>query len=326
MDTRERPDLDAEYRQLREECGLLRRSRALIAVTGPDAAEFLQGQVTNDVEALTAGNGCYAALLDRKGHIQTDMTIICRDEGDFLLDTPESAGDRLLKHLSMYKVGRDVEVARSGLVTVTVAGPATPSVTGVVPGPEHSSSHQTIAGARCLAVSTGQGLDLICEPGEADAVVAQLEADGAVEVSEDALEILRVEAGRPGLDTEMAAAPMPAEAGIVERAVSFTKGCYIGQEPVARLHYKGRPNRFLRGLKPDGPVGPGDTVHLGERELGSIGTTVLSPASGRIALAILRKEAEPGTRVEVDTGDGPVPATVTDLPFADPGLNGGEAP
>jgi folate-binding Fe-S cluster repair protein YgfZ len=110
---------------------------------------------------------------------------------------------------------------------------------------------------------------------------------------------------------------MPAEAGIVERAVSFTKGCYIGQEPVARLHYKGRPNRFLRGLKLEGAAEPGNTVRLGERELGSIGTAVHSPASGRIALAILRKEAEPGGRVEVETGNGPVEATVTDLPFVE---------
>jgi folate-binding Fe-S cluster repair protein YgfZ len=106
--------------------------------------------------------------------------------------------------------------------------------------------------------------------------------------------------------------------------VSFTKGCYIGQEPVARLHYKGRPNRFLRGLRTEGPVSPGDPVRLEERELGSIGTFALSPASGRIALAILRKEAEPGSRVEVGTGDGTVAATVTDLPFAGPETPDGE--
>ncbi len=113
----------------------------------------------------------------------------------------------------------------------------------------------------------------------------------------------------------MGAAPMPAEAGIVERAVSFTKGCYIGQEPVARLHYKGRPNRHLRGLRLDGPVAAGDPVRLADRELGAVGTAVLSPASGRIGLAILRREAEPGDRVTVTTAEGEVEATVTDLPF-----------
>ncbi|HRV60761.1 MAG TPA: glycine cleavage T C-terminal barrel domain-containing protein, partial [Solirubrobacterales bacterium] len=103
----------------------------------------------------------------------------------------------------------------------------------------------------------------------------------------------------------------------VERAVSFTKGCYIGQEPVARLHYKGRPNRHLRGLKLAGPVSPGDPVQLDEKPLGEIGTAVLSPASGRIALAILRKEAEPGSTVSVETGEGPVEAQVVELPFVE---------
>jgi folate-binding protein YgfZ len=324
MTTLERPDLDAEYRQLREECGLLRRPRAVIAVAGPDAAEFLQGQVTNDIEALGPGDGCYAALLDRKGHVQADMYVICRGEGDILLDAPEAAADGLFKHLSMYKVGRDVDLARTGLAVVSLIGPGTPAVSAIVPGPEFTSKPQTVAGADCLAVSTHLGVDLICEEAQVDAVISALEAGGAVAVSEAAAEVLRVEAGRPALATEMANSPMPAEAGIVERAVSFTKGCYIGQEPVARLHYKGRPNRFLRGLRTEGPVSPGDPVRLEERELGSIGTFALSPASGRIALAILRKEAEPGSRVEVGTGDGTVAATVTDLPFAGPETPDGE--
>jgi folate-binding protein YgfZ len=148
-------------------------------------------------------------------------------------------------------------------------------------------------------------------------VRSQLLADDAIPVSEAAAEILRVENGRPRFGAEMTEANMPAEAGIVERAVSFTKGCYIGQEPVARLHYKGRPNRHLRGLKPAGPVSSGDKVRLGDRDLGSVGTAVLSPASGRIALAILRKEAEPDSTVTVETAEGEVEATVVDLPFVE---------
>jgi folate-binding Fe-S cluster repair protein YgfZ len=92
---------------------------------------------------------------------------------------------------------------------------------------------------------------------------------------------------------------MPQEAGINERAVSFTKGCYIGQETVARLHYKGKPNRHLRRLRLDREVSPGDPVHAGERQVGTIGTSVLSPAEGPLALAILRREAEPGAEVIV---------------------------
>ncbi len=215
----------------------------------------------------------------------------------------------------MYMIGRDVEVAESDREVISLIGPGSTSVSGLAPGPELSFTEAKIAGALCLAVATDTGLDLICSGSDADAVAEQLEADRAVPVSAETAEVLRVETGRPRLETEMANAPMPAEAGIVERAVSFTKGCYIGQEPVARLHYRGKPNRYLRGLRLEGPASAGDPVRLADRELGSIGTAVLSPASGRVALAILRKEAEPGTEVSVETGAGEVRATVAELPF-----------
>src|SRR5439155_20798775 len=102
--------------------------------------------------------------------------------------------------------------------------------------------------------------------------IAALEDHGIPEVDEEAAEIIRVESGVPRLGREMSTDTMPAEAGIVDRAVSFEKGCYIGQETVARLHYRGRPNRRLRGLLLDGPAAPGDLVRLGDREVGEIGT------------------------------------------------------
>ena len=106
---------------------------------------------------------------------------------------------------------------------------------------------------------------------------------------------------------------MPAEAGIVEATVSFTKGCYIGQETVARLHYKGRPNRHLRGLRLSAPAAPGAALRLGEKEVGALGTACVSPALGPIALAIVRREAEPGAELAV--GEDGVTAHVVDLPF-----------
>lgn len=309
-------DLDGEYRQIREECGMVARAdRAWIAVTGPDAAEFLQGQVTNETEQLSPGSGTYAALLDRKGHMQADMRILRLADEEFLIDTEPETGPVLLKHLTMYKIGRKVDVTDTDRSLFSLIGPGTFGVVELAPGGENDFTPATIAGADCLVVATDEGLDVICEPDSAEAVRSQLLADDAIPVSEAAAEILRVENGRPRFGAEMTEANMPAEAGIVERAISFTKGCYIGQEPVARLHYKGRPNRHLRGLKPAGPVSAGDTVRLGDRDLGSIGTAVLSPASGRIALAILRKEAEPDSTVTVDTAEGEVEATVVDLPF-----------
>jgi folate-binding Fe-S cluster repair protein YgfZ len=106
---------------------------------------------------------------------------------------------------------------------------------------------------------------------------------------------------------------MPAEAGIVEQAVSFTKGCYIGQETVARLHYKGKPNRHLRGLRLSAPAPPGAALRLGEKEVGTLGSAAVSPALGPVGLAILRREAEPGTTVAV--GEDGVTAEVVALPF-----------
>ncbi|HNC92785.1 MAG TPA: glycine cleavage T C-terminal barrel domain-containing protein [Solirubrobacterales bacterium] len=310
------PDLDAEYRQIREECGLIERAdRAWLEVTGPDAAGFLQSQVTNETEELAAGSGVYAALLDRKGHLQAEMRILRLDGERFLIDTEATTGPALLKHFSMYKIGRKVEVGETDRALFSLIGPAAVEVTGLTPGSENDFTETVIAGAGCLVVVTALGLDVICDPGSSDAVRAQLEADRAVPVSAEAAEILRVERGRPRFGFDMTEANMPAEAGIVDRAVSFTKGCYIGQEPVARLHYKGRPNRHLRGLRPGGPVAHGDPVRLGDRQLGEVGTAVLSPASGRIALSILRKEAEPGSVVTVETEAGEVEAEVVELPF-----------
>lgn len=284
-------------------------------VTGPDAAEFLQGQITNDAESLASGSGCYALLLDRKGHIQADMRVLRRSEEVFQADTSPAAGPSLFKHLKTYMIGRDVVVEEANLALISLLGPGSTSVSGLAPGDEMDFTEATIAGSECLAVATDSGLDLFCEPQDAAVVTEQLIADRAVSVSEPAAEIVRVESGRPRFENEMAASPMPAEAGVVERTVNFTKGCYIGQESVARLHYRGKPNRFLRGLRLDGPVAEGDSIRLGERDLGTISSTVISPASGRIALAILRKEAEPGAEVSVTAGNGDVTARVVSLPF-----------
>ena len=144
-------------------------------------------------------------------------------------------------------------------------------------------------------------------------VAGALVEAGAAQVSEPAAEILRVESGRPRFGREMSAATIPQEAGIDERAVSFTKGCYIGQETVARLHYKGKPNRHLRGLRLEAPVTRDDAIALEGRDVGRVGTAVISPAHGPIALAVIRREAAPGALVEV--GESGVGGQVVDLPF-----------
>lgn len=299
--------LDAQYRVLREGSGLIDRSgRPWLAVNGSEAAEFLQGQITNDVESLEPGQGCYAMLLDRKGKIRADMRVIRIGPGEFLLDTEPETGDLLRKHLEMYKIGRDAEVG-PGLPDqrlLSLIGPSTQKLLGdVPPGPEYSHRELFVAGVACRAITTDGGADLLVPEAGLDAVTEWLLANGAEPVGEDATEIIRVESGRPRVGREIGESSMPAEAGIESRAVSFEKGCYVGQETVARLHYKGKPNRHLRLLIPTDKVSSGDVVLGAEgRELGTVGTAVISPARGPLALAILRREAEPGD--EVTVGDG----------------------
>jgi len=309
-------ELDAQYRQLREECGLLDRSgRGVLLVTGPDVAEYLQGQLTNDVESLEPGDGQYAILLDRKGHMQSDMRVLRPAAEEIWLDTEPEGLEAARKHLQMYKIGREVEVAdvSAERAILSLIGPRSAEIAGTPPLPEHACELATVSGVECLAAGTATGIDLICEASEASRLREALSGAGAVEVSAEAVEILRVEAGAPRFGAEMGVATMPAEAGIVEATVSFTKGCYIGQETVARLHYKGKPNRNLRGLRLSAPADPGAPLLLGEKEVGALGSACVSPSLGPIGLAIVRREAGPGDSLAV--GEDGVTAEVVDLPF-----------
>jgi folate-binding protein YgfZ len=309
-------ELDAQYRQLREECGLLDRSeRGKLLVRGPDAAEYLQGQLTNDVEGLEPGDGQYAALLDRKGHMQADMRVLRPAAEEILLDTEPEAIAATRRHLEMYSIGRDVEVTdiSAERAILSLLGPRSVELAGTAALPEHACEASRVGGVDCLAAGTRDGIDLIVAAADAERLREALLGAGAVEVSAAAVEIRRVESGVPRFGAEMGTATLPAEAGIVEEAVSFTKGCYIGQETVARLHYKGKPNRHLRGLRLSAPVEPGAALRLGEKEVGRLGGSVVSPALGPIGLAVLRREAEPGSELAV--GEDGVTARVVDLPF-----------
>jgi folate-binding protein YgfZ len=309
-------ELDAQYRQLREECGVLARDgRGVIAVSGPDGAEYLQGQITNDVEALAVGEGQYAALLDRKGHMQTDLRVLRVAAEEILLDMEPRTKDAALRHLTMYSIGRDVAVADASeeRAIISLIGPRAAEIGGTPPLPEFANQAATVAAVDVLAVGTRDGIDLFLPTAERERVIAGLVDAGAVEVTAEAVEIVRVEAGVPRFGAEMDAGTMPAEAAIVDEAVSFTKGCYIGQETVARLHYKGKPNRHLRGLRLSAAAAPGAALRLGDKEVGTLGGAVVSPALGPIGLAIVRREAEPGAQLFV--GEDGVTAEVVALPF-----------
>jgi tRNA-modifying protein YgfZ len=310
-------EVDGQYRALREEAGFLRRERVAITVTGPDAVDYLQGQLTNDISSLEPGAGSYAALLDRKGHLQSDMRVLRLHESEIWLDLEPGPAPAVLKHLRTYSIGREVEIEDVGerWAIISLIGPRAAELSGFEGlGPENAQRFRDWEGIEVLGVATDAGIDLIAKSDESDRLAGLLAAAGAVPVSEAAGEILRVESGRPRFGRDMGPESMPAEAGITERAVDFEKGCYIGQEPVARLHYRGKPNRTLRGLRLSGPASHGDALVLGEKEVGAIGTACLSPRLGPIALAIIRREAEEGDRLRV--GDGEVTAEVVGLPFA----------
>jgi folate-binding protein YgfZ len=299
-----------EYERLREGVGLVDRSeRGKFMLTGAEVAEFLQGQVTNDVEALEPSHGCYAALLDHKGKVRADMRVL-RGEDWFWLDCEAIGRDALAGTIKMYSLGRDV---RSDDVTeqraiLSLIGPASREALDIAPAEEEYSF---VEGEHGIYVATDLGLDIICDRDQADAVRDALGIEAA---SEEAAECLRIETGRPRHGPDMGPGTIPQEAGINERAVSFEKGCYVGQETVARLHYKGKPNRFLRGLRLTAEAEPGTPITLGEREVGTIGSACVSPAHGPIALALVRREASPGDTVQV--GENGIEAEVVELPFA----------
>jgi folate-binding protein YgfZ len=308
--------LAAEHRVLLDGCGLVDRSeRGKLALTGSEAKAFLHGQVTNDVEALEPGSGAYAAILTHKGKMRGDLRIL--DLGDeLLLDTERTALQELFNTIHRFKLAMDVELhkrtVQMGLLSLI--GPGARRVAGAeaLPGAEHANARAQVDGRDVVLAVTDTGIDVFTQADDTDAVRAALEAAGAVAVGEAAAEVLRVERGRPRWGADLDDSVLPQEAGLNERAVSFTKGCYVGQETVARLHYRGKPNRHLRGLRLSAPVEPGTPLALGEREVGRVGTSVVSPVHGPIALALLRREAEPGATLAAAGG---ASAAVVELPF-----------
>jgi folate-binding protein YgfZ len=298
-----------EYDLVTGSAGLLDRSdRGKLRLEGDEVAEFLQGQVTNDVEALAAGQGCYAALLNHKGKLRADMRVL-RGDGAWLVDT-EPIGLLPVSHtVQTYSLGRDVrfEDVTGQRAILSLIGPAARDALDTAP-PRVEHSH--VRGEHGVYVATHLGVDVICAAEDADSVRAAL---GVEPVSEDAAECARIESGRPRLGYDMDGDTIPQEAGLNERAVSFTKGCYVGQETVARLHYRGKPNRQLRGLRLTAPAERGDSLHFGDKAVGRVGSTCDSPRLGPIALALVRREATAGDTVLV--GEAQSPATVVELPF-----------
>jgi folate-binding protein YgfZ len=307
-----------DYETVVERCGLVDRSeRGKLALSGPEGATFLQGQVTNDVEALSPGSGCYAAFLTPKGKMLGDVRILATED-ELLLDTERVALQSLFNLIRRGLIGFQAELHKRTLERglLSLVGPRSAAVAGV-PGlddtQEHTHRSIQVGGIEARAIRTDIGVDVLCETSQVPDLRAALSEMGAREVSQEAVECRRVETGRPRYGIDLDETVIPEEAGLNDRAVSFSKGCYVGQETVARLHWRGKPNRRLRGLRIDGPASTGDDLRLDDRVVGRLGSEVVSPRFDHIGLALVRREAPPGS--VLTAGENGTPAEVVELPF-----------
>lgn len=305
------------YATLTTGAGLLDRSeRGKLALIGPEAKAALNGLVTNGIEALTPGCGVYAAVLTPKGKMLGDLRVL--DRGDeLLLDVERVALQPVFDVIRHGLVGFDATLDKRTLQRglLSLIGPESRAACGApdLPETEHANAGARIAGHEIVLAATDRGVDVICDADATAAVREALLAGGARAVDEEAAEVLRVESGRPRYGVDLDASVIPQEAGLNARAVHFEKGCYVGQETVARLFYRGKPNRHLRGLLLTEPVATGTVLRAGDRDVGTITSVVSSPRLGTIGLALVRREVEPGATVAA--GDGGAVAHVVTLPF-----------
>jgi tRNA-modifying protein YgfZ len=244
------------------------RSRSYVSVNGPDAASYLNRMVSNEVEALDVGHSCEALLLTPKARIIAPLVVWRRGHEDFLLLTEPEAGERLERELLRSRFAAKCEIAQEEHRSIVVLGAADLVVNQHKVVPNHD-----------------YGIPAV------ELVDADPPAD-ASPIGAEELERLRILARTPRLGRELDDRVMPAEAGLDERAVSFTKGCYPGQEPVARLHYRGHPNRGLRVLASDGESLPAydEELTLDGKIVGRVTSAAPDPEHGVLMLAYVRRE------------------------------------
>jgi tRNA-modifying protein YgfZ len=322
------------YAALRHGAGLVDRTgRGRLLLTGNDRRGYLQGLLTNDIEALTAGAGCYAAYLTPQGRMIADMRVF--ETGDaILMDMEGSVAALVRDRLSQFMFSEDVDVhdltastAQPGVygpLAGDVVAAACRSLGSSVEGksPEPQIIRVDVAGSPVYLLRSDDvgvaGYDVIAPAKIAPSVQQALRDAGAVDIDEATAEITRIEAGRPRFGVDMDEDTIPLEAGIEDRAISLTKGCYVGQEIIIRVLHRGhgRVARRLVGMVFDqaAPVPRrGDAVVAGAREIGRVTSAAYSPRlASPIALGYVHRDfVEPGTAVEVGGRAG----NVAPLPF-----------
>lgn len=298
------------YRALTEAAAVvIRGDRGVLTVTGADRLTWLQGLLTNDVVALPIGGICDAAYLTPQGRMITDVRVVNYADRT-LLDVPASLAESLHVRMDSLLFSEDAQIANAStaVTIVDVHGPLSPAV---------------VAGEEVVRDDAFQlpGFSAFVRAAEMTALVDRLRQRGAVETSLETLDVVRVEAGRPAFLVDMDETTIPLEAGLENRAISFSKGCYVGQEVIVRVTHRGggRVAKKLVGLRfvsSDLPKA-GNRILSAGRELGKITSVVRSPAlEAVIALGYVHRDfVEPGTTVEVETPGGPATAEVSSLPF-----------
>ena len=243
------------------------RPRSFVRVAGPDAEDYLQRMLSNDVAALAVGESCEALLLTPKARVIAPMRVLRRADDNFLLLSEAGLGETLRDQLIRMRFAAKAEIELE----------------------EHTST-----------LVFGSGVEGIPNPDYGQPAVEVLDAELEPTLHEEALEAMRIEAGTPRFGKEIDDRVLPAEAGLVERAVDLTKGCYPGQEPIARLHYRGHANRGLRVLAVEGEELPGHDAELslGEKVVGRV-TSAARSNGGIVALAYVRAEVPPDAELAV---------------------------
>ena len=331
-------DVPGEHAALCATAGVLDLSfRGRLCLTGADRVRLLNGQVTNNVKDLAAGAGCYAALVTAKGKMQSDLNIYNLPD-ELLLDFEPGLTAEISQRFDKYIIADDVQVVEVaphyGLLSVQ--GPRAWSVVEKLglgfsrpdqPLQFSSVNDATSGELYCMNQprTGGNGFDLFTPTASlrtvAEKLIAAAEALGGRACGWTALEMARIEAGIPRFGVDMDETNLPPEAGIDARAVSYSKGCYIGQEVIARIRTYGQVAKALRGLRlADGlKVLPkkGDKLYRGDKEIGYVTSALASPAlKTNIAFAYVRREHnQPGTELVLKTSDGESQATIVPLPF-----------
>lgn len=267
-------------------------AREQVRVTGEERASFLHGMVTNDVEGLPVGGSCYAAMLTPKGAMVGDLRVLKR-EGDLVLDTGAGRSAALKDFLNKYLISEDAELHDAPeLAVLGVVGPKAEDV--VARWPADAVLGRLVSGLG--------GVDVLV-PRERVSELLGLVAD-VPRLSPETLDVLRVEAGVPEFGVDMTESTIPLEANL-DRAIHLQKGCYIGQEVIARATYRGQMNKKLMGLLlGDATPVAGTELRQGDRKVGWLTTVVQSEAKGQVvALGYVHRDfLAPGTELDVASG------------------------